>query len=179
MMVDSPSAAGDAKPPWVERQDPMQASRILPNLWVGSFPRDASDIAQLQQAAGVTAVMNLQTEEDFEYWQIDWERLQESYRTAGVALRHMPVRDFDPDDLRRRLPECVATLAELLQAGHVAYVHCSAGVNRSPSTVIAYLHWVEGWDLDEALRHVRARHSCDPYLEAIQKATEDRREAGS
>ena len=53
------------------------------------------------------------------------------------------------------------------------FVHCSAGVNRSPSTVIAYLHWVLDWEFDRAFDHVIGCRSCDPYVEAIKLASGD------
>jgi len=54
---------------------------------------------------------------------------------------------------------------------HGIYVHCSAGMNRSPSTVVAYLHWVGGMTLDEAVDVVMQRRFCDPYLDTIRQAT--------
>jgi len=93
---------------------------------------------------GVTAVLNVQTDEDLAYWGVDLRELQSSFREAGIDIRRVPVRDFDPDDLRRKLPECVQLLAELLDLGHVVYLHCNMAVNRSPTIAIAYLHWVQG-----------------------------------
>ena len=58
--------------------------------------------------------------------------------------------------------------------GHTVYVHCNAGINRSPSTVVAYLHWIEGMGLDEALDYVISQRPCDPYRDVIQGTTEDR-----
>ena len=65
----------------------------------------------------------------------------------------------------------------LMKDGHTVYVHCNAGMNRSPSTVIAYLHWIEGQALEEAVRHVTRCRSCSPYVDAIMLATEDRARA--
>jgi protein-tyrosine phosphatase len=152
----------------------MDFSEILPNLFVGSCPRSPADIDWLKDGLGITAVLNLQTDEDFGYWGIRWERMQAAYRRAGVELRRVPVQDFNPEELRRKLPACVEALDELLRAGHTTYVHCSAGMNRSPSTVVAYLHWIRGMGLDEAMAFVLEKHPCDPYVEAIRGATEDR-----
>ena len=152
----------------------MDYSEILPNLFVGSCPKSPADIDGLQRDGRITAVLNVQTQEDFDYWGIDWDKLEAYYRRMGVEVRRVPVRDFDPQDLRNRLPEAVEAVDELLSDDHVAYVHCSAGINRSPSTVIAYLHWIEGWHLDRAVDHVTTCRSCDPYVEAIRLATEDR-----
>jgi protein-tyrosine phosphatase len=152
----------------------MDFDEILPNLFVGSCPRDQADIDYLKTDVGITAVLNLQTDQDFVYWGIRWERMEVAYRALGVELRRVPVLDFNPDELRRGLPACVEALDELLRAGHTAYVHCSAGMNRSPSTVVAYLHWVQGMGLDEAVAFVMKRHPCDPYVEAIRGAGENR-----
>ncbi len=152
----------------------MDLDQILPQLFVGSCPSDPAEIDLLKTHFGVTAVLNLQTEADFAYWGIDWRELEPVYRRLGIQIRRVPVEDFNREDLRQRLPACVQALGELLRSGHTVYVHCSGGVNRSPSTVVAYLHWVQGMGFDEAVNYVKGRRACDPYVEAIRLATEDR-----
>jgi atypical dual specificity phosphatase len=152
----------------------MDYSQILPNLHVGSCPRSPEDIDRLKREAGVTAVVNLQTSGDFTYWDIDWPELEAYYRESGVVVRWLPIQDFNRDALREGLPKCVEVVDGLVKEDHTVYVHCNIGVNRSPSVVIAYLHWVEGRALDEAVDHVMRFRSCDPYVEAIRLATEDR-----
>jgi protein-tyrosine phosphatase len=98
----------------------------------------------------------------------------ERYREIGIDIRRIPVRDFDLAALRKGLPACVEELKELLNDGNTVYVHCSAGMNRSPSVVVSYLHWVQKWDLDRAIEHVTSHRDCDPHVEAITLATEDR-----
>ena len=151
----------------------MDVSKILPNLFVGSYPKSTEDIDRLRRE-GITAVLNAQTDDDMASWGVNWYRLEPYYREAGVEVRRVPVRDFDPDDLRRQLPKCVEVLDELLDQGHTVYVHCNMGVNRSPSIVITYLHWILGWNLEKATDHVLQCRSCDPYLDAIGLAGEDR-----
>jgi len=149
----------------------MDFDPILPNILVGSCPASPADIGQLQNHLGVTAVLNVQTHTDMAHWGIDWADMAAAYEKADIECRRVPVLDGQPDDLCRRLPDCVKVLDELLQAGHTVYVHCSAGMNRSPSAVVAYLHWTGGMTLDEALDFVMQRRSCDPYLDAIRQAT--------
>ena len=151
----------------------MDVSQILPNLFVGSFPENLEDIDRLHRA-GITAVLNIQTHEDMAHHGIIWRRLELHYNEVGVELRRVPVRDFDPDHLRRQLPKCVEVLDELLRQGHTVFIHCNMGMNRSPTIVIAYLHWVQGRDLEKAADHVMKCRSCDPYLDAIRLASEDR-----
>jgi atypical dual specificity phosphatase len=154
----------------------MSPDRILPNLFVGSCPTTVEDIARLKRDFGVTAVLSVQTDEDLDYWGIGWDRMQACYEQLGMEIRRVPVRDFDPDDLRGMLPECVGVLDELLRGGHTVFLHCNAGVNRSPTIAIACLCWIEGWTLEKASAHVIEQHPCDPYLEAISLADADRRE---
>jgi len=152
----------------------MDSDRILPQLVVGSYPETIDDIESLKQDFGVTAVLNLQTDDDIDELNLAWPALEDHYRRSGVELRRVPVRDFDQDDLRRKLPQCVRALGELVDAGHTVYVHCTAGMGRSPSVVAAYLHWVEQWDLDEAIRHLYRCRPCSPDAQAIRLAGNDR-----
>jgi protein-tyrosine phosphatase len=151
----------------------MEHSQILPNLYVGSYPKTADEIGQLR-SVGITGVLNLQTQEDFDYHGVDWPAIRAVYFARGIEVRRVPIRDFDDDDLRDRLPEAVSVLTELLDGGCTTYVHCNVGMNRSPSTVISYLHWSLGWSLEDAERHVRKCRVCAPVMEVIRLATRDR-----
>lgn len=150
----------------------MDLNQIHPEIFVGACPQDVGDIDRLNRDFGITAVLNLQTDDDFEQLHIDWPRMEAAYRQAGIEIRRVPVLDFDEDDLSKHLVESVAQLAELLDAGRRVYVHCTAGIGRSASTVIAYQHWVHQCDLDEAIRHHNTRRACYPGVEAIRRATE-------
>jgi len=152
----------------------MDFDEIFPSLLLGSCPKSTEHIDRLKHDASVTAVLSLQTEEDFDYLNLDWNRLQAHYQELGIELRRVPVRDFDQDDLRENLPDCVEALGRLLDDDHTVYVHCNLGIGRSPSVVIAYLHWVRRWDLDEAFDHVTGCRACSPNLDAIRLAGEDR-----
>jgi protein-tyrosine phosphatase len=151
----------------------MEISEILPELFVGPCPVRIEDIDHLRREHGITAVLNLQTDDDIEQIEYDWKFLQKYYRQSRIALRRVPVHDFDQNDLRKNLPICVQSLNELLRDDHIVYVHCTLGVGRAPSVVVTYLHWIQQWDLELALRHVSARRRCSPNLEAIRLASED------
>lgn len=152
----------------------MEVSQILPNLFVGSCPRSVDDIDRLAKEMKVSAVVNVQTDGDLDYWEIDWPSLATHYDRLGMDARRLPVQDFSPDALRENLPRCVDAVKELLAVGHTVFVHCNVGVNRSPSICIAYLHWIVGRTLDDAVEHVTQCRSCEPYLEAIRLASADR-----
>lgn len=148
----------------------MEFNEILPRVLVGSCPRTTSDIDCLIDDHGINAVLNVQTDSDLAYWKIDFPQLEQHYQARGIVVRRVPVMDFDHDELRDRLPDCVKTLIELLSDEGKVYVHCNVGVNRSPSVVIAYLHWVRGWTLEESLDFMLHRRVCDPYVDAIRTA---------
>ena len=151
----------------------MDYDQILPQLFVGAHPDGGDDIDELK-SAGITAVLNVQSDDDLHYLDIDWPDLHARYFALGMEVRRVPIQDFNADELRNELPQAVQVLTELLEAGHTVFVHCSAGVNRSPSVIICYLHWVQGWNLEEAEDQVRRCRSCSPVMEAIQLATRDR-----
>jgi protein-tyrosine phosphatase len=148
----------------------MEMDQIAENLFVGSSPTGERDIESLV-GKGITAVLTVQTDDDLNYWGINWEKRAEQYNELGIVVRRVPVPDFDPEALRQSLPECVAVLDDLLKQGHTVFLHCNAGMNRSPTIAIAYLHWIKHWKLEAAINHVMQRHFCDPYLEAIRGAS--------
>lgn len=143
-------------------------NRILPQLFVGTFLESAHEVEMLRRQEGVTAVLNLQTDEDIR--EFFGEPLEALYATGGVSLCRVPVRDFDSSDLQQRLPECVRALTRLLEEGHTVYLHCTVGANRSPTVAIAYLHRSLGWDLDSAVKHVKECRCCAPNVDAIRQA---------
>lgn len=148
----------------------MDFTQILPQLYVGTFLESVHEIEMLRRHAGVTAVLNLQTDEDIWTGELFGDPLDSLYATSGVKLCRVPVRDFDAIDLQQRLPDCVAALRQLLDDGQTVYLHCTAGVNRAPTVAIAYLHWCLGWDLDAAVTHVVEQRDCSPNVEAIRSA---------
>ncbi len=145
----------------------MNLDQIEPNLFLGSCPDHADDVESLRSKYAITAVLNVQTDKDMEVWGIDWATLQRAYERVGIVVKHEPVRDYDVDALQQQLPACVRALQELCEQGHVVYVHCTAGINRSPTIVIAYLHHCQGWELADALAHVLRCRVCKPFLQPI------------
>ena len=135
--------------------------------------RTATTSIELRRELGVSAVLNLQTDEDLERLECNWPQLRAHYRRSKMVVRRVPVRDYDSDDLRKHLPECVQTLHELIRDDHIVYVHCTAGLGCSPSVVVTYLNWVQQCDLDKAVHHVVACRPCSPNVDAIQQASED------
>jgi protein-tyrosine phosphatase len=152
----------------------MDVSRVLRQLYVGSCPTSVEDINHLKADYRITAVLNLQTEDDFDHCNLEWNSLEARYHELGIAVRWIPLRDFDGPNVQRTLSECVAALDELLRAGHIVYIHCNLGTVRSPTVVVAYLVQGRGWDLEDAIECVTRCCSCSPAIHAIVSAGADR-----
>ncbi|MBI3988290.1 MAG: dual specificity protein phosphatase family protein [candidate division NC10 bacterium] len=143
-------------------------NQILPELYVGSFPETSADIEALKIRCSITAVLNLQSDEDLRERGLAWPILAGYYRARGIEVRRFAMRDGDPEDQRLKLPDAVHTLATLLSSGHTVYLHCNAGLGRSPLVAMAYLHWYRGRPLAEAVEHVRERRpGCVPYVHLL------------
>lgn len=53
--------------------------------------------------AGVTAVLNVQTEIDIAHRGINWPRMIEYYEHYGIKAVHYPIHDFNEEDLKSKL----------------------------------------------------------------------------
>jgi len=152
----------------------MNLSQVVPRLFVGSCPSHADEISHLKTDYAITAILNLQTDHDLDYLDLDWPRLEARCREQGIELRRVAISNYDGPDLLAKLPDCVQALDELLGNGHTVYVQCNVGMSRSPAVVLAYLVWRWGWNLDDATEHVTRCQSCSPTIRAIVRACRDR-----
>jgi protein-tyrosine phosphatase len=147
----------------------MDYAQILSGLFVGSHPKTVGDVERLQRESAITAVLNLQTDEDMRSVKLNWPALEAHYQACGVDFLRLPVKE-EQMELREKLPECVRTLAGLITASHTVYLHCTEGIGRSPTVAIGYLHWCLGWEFDAAVRHIKQARQCSPHLEALRLA---------
>lgn len=145
---------------------------IQEDVLCGSQPRSVDDI-ELLRLENVATLLTLQQEKDLEYWGVDFSELEEAASDSDIEYVRVEAVDFDGDSLRRVLPRAVATLEKArLQSGRV-YVHCTAGLGRSPAVIIASLFWLYDIDLDEAYEYVTSIRPCGPNKDAIRGATFD------
>lgn len=150
----------------------MDYAQVTSRLHVGSHPQSIGDIAVLEKILAVTAILNLQTDEDMAAVSLNWQPLESYYRTSAVSLCRMPMKE-EQVVLREKLLPCVDRLDNLLAAGHIVYLHCTAGIGRSPTVAIGYLHRCLGWEMDAAVRYVKQVRQCSPHLDALRLAISD------
>lgn len=147
---------------------------IRPDLLVGSGPREPGDLDVLQAEAGASALLSLQSDECLAKLGIDYPAYVRHGHALGLAMARVPLRDFDVDDQRRGLPDAVRALHQFLQQGGRVYVHCTAGLNRAPLVVSAYLLRVEGLSQDAILKlWQRTRPNVFPAWAAIHGCCAD------
>lgn len=109
-----------------------------------------------------------------QYFSLDIDPIQKRCEELGVKHVRFPIRDFDPFDLRLKLPKAVARLArEHDPSKGSVYIHCTAGLGRAPATALAYMNWVMGIQLDAAFEQLLSVRLCGPKIDAIRSATAD------
>jgi hypothetical protein len=143
---------------------------VLPNLFLGSCPENRNDVLTLASTLKITAVLNVQTDDDMRFAEIKWSEICREYVRTGIQLRRVQIVDFDPTDLKDKLPLAVRTLDTLMKGGKITYVHCTAGHSRAPTTVAAYLSWCADRELGEVIKFLRERRTCLPDRKAIEGA---------
>lgn len=148
----------------------MHFDTVPDNMFIGPYPQTVEDVDTLAEA-GVTAVLNVQTDEDFEHRGVQWDKLMKRYEEQNILVKRYQIRDFDRDSLRSNLNGGAHALDDLLKKGRKVYVHCTAGMGRAPAVVVAYLCWVHKMSLDAAVRHVKKHRTVAvpnvPVLEQV------------
>lgn len=121
------------------------ANQILPNLWLGNL-RAAQDEAFLRNA-GIQAVFNCTKDAPFH------PSIRRRYR--------IPVDDNLQEDEIRNLElwsyEIVYKMINEYKQGHPIYVHCHAGMQRSPAVVAFFLMAVHRMSADQAKAYIKQR----------------------
>lgn len=140
---------------------------ITSQILIGSCPMRPTDLDRVRNEARATAVMSLQHDECLAYWNIDAVQMQTKASVLGLTFARCPIRDFDISDMQRQLPRAVALLASLQLDRNRTYVHCTAGMGRSPLVVLGYLTWVDGLHPEEAIALIlKGRPAAVPAWEA-------------
>ncbi|HVB79610.1 MAG TPA: dual specificity protein phosphatase family protein [Candidatus Binataceae bacterium] len=142
-------------------------TEIASGLLIGEFPRP-EDIAWLKSEFGVTAIHNLQDDEDLALHGLRERELAEACRSSGIKFVRTQIQDGSADAMAERLADTLAALDRLISAGERVYLHCNAGLNRAPTLAIAYLRAHGEMSLDEACAHVKRLRTCGPFMTILE-----------
>src|SRR4029077_8662208 len=80
-------------------------AQILPRLFIGSHPRTIEDIERLRRETGITAVLNIHTDDDMRAVDLDFPLLEAHYETCPIVLRRCPMVE-EQVELRAKLYQC-------------------------------------------------------------------------
>jgi len=102
---------------------------------------------------------------------VDLPAVRAAAGERGLLWTRVAVRDFDRLDQAAMLPDMARALNTLLALGRVPYVHCTAGINRAPLSVVGMLTFARGWELEAAVAALKAaRPQANPYVEPWKAA---------
>ncbi|MGH7913804.1 MAG: dual specificity protein phosphatase family protein [Candidatus Binataceae bacterium] len=142
-------------------------TEISSNLLIGEFPRP-DDIAWLKSKFDVTAIHNLQDDEDLALNGLVERELAEACRESGIKFVRTQIQDGSADAMAERLGDTLDVLDSLISSGERVYLHCNAGLNRAPTLAIAYLRAHDGMSLDEACAYVKGLRTCGPFMTILE-----------
>jgi protein-tyrosine phosphatase len=132
------------------------------------------DLERIHAETRASGVLSLQHQDCLSYWNINYDDMYKTARRFNIDMVRCPIRDFDVPDMRRKLPNAVASLASMISNGRKTYVHCTAGLGRAPLTVLAYLIWLKNRSPEEAIRIIlEGRPGAVPAWEALHGARQD------
>ena len=143
------AAAIVPEPEFAPRMLVSPPTRILPNLYLGDHGASVNYKTLVKE--GITHVLNVK----------GGYRAPPEPFASQLTIKSVPMCDFGTSDVRASLVECAAFVEEAWRGGGACLVHCSQGMNRSPTIVLALLivDTRTRWTLREAWSHVKARRS--------------------
>jgi rhodanese-related sulfurtransferase len=135
-----------------EEDDEEEAREWVPNFhWLtdhiafgGSFPSERA--AELAEAHGITAVIDLREEECDD---------EAALHAAGIDLLHLPTPDMEPAQ-REQLDAGVSFVRDRLSSAGKVLIHCEHGIGRSGLLALCVLV-DQGWQPLDALAHAKSR----------------------
>ena len=149
-------------------------NEVTEQLIIGSCPRTLRDLEKIRTESRATALLCLQNQSCFDYWDIDYLAMRKKGSELGLTMAHSPMGDMDIHEQRYSLAPAVRELTKLQREGHRSYVHCTAGLGRAPLTVLAYLSLVEGHGPEKAIAMIKkARPEAVPSWEAYHGCLKD------
>ena len=147
----------------------FEYNRITAQILAGRNPLTAADMQRLC-AEGVTHVLDLRESSEWMPPNVGQEAIE--YQIAkGIHRRNLPITDFTAPDTDH-FGTAVAFLEEALTDPNAqVYVHCRAGMERTPTILIAYFAVQNGTSCQEALVELqKARSRFQPLSHQVQAA---------
>lgn len=159
--------------------NPFQVTQLVGSgLFVGPYPSDDFDITILKNK-GVSAVLNLQTKDDFERHQIDWKRTLKIFYHNGIVLaKNFPVNDLHEEIYSSDIIQAAQYLNDMINNKNLnVYIYCSSGISRAPTVILAYLTLfkkAQCWQYIPLVESLIISHypCCSPNVKIVQGLVE-------
>lgn len=117
------------------------------------------------RSSKVRAVLSLQSKRDLKAFNIDIDRLHQLYRKHDITPFTLEILDMKMEDFVRKSNEAVKLLRQLVETYGSVYVHCTAGIFRSPQLIAIYLILYESYSIENAINHIKLRRpNAQPNL---------------
>lgn len=133
---DSPGFVVDTKPD-------LNVAEILPGLFLGS--QNVVYDFDIMNSFHITHVLSL--------------GIKPLTLDVNVVHKYVDLLDVPESGLLDCLEECFCFMDHALNAGEHVYVHCNAGVSRSPAVVIAYLMKTKRISYEQAFFQVKQKRN--------------------
>lgn len=151
----------------------MSFDQVSTQVFVGSTPKDAGDVRELNEKHGINSVLSLQTDADMRVRSINLALLEKHYQQREMEFARFPIDDVNPEDMAKKILAPIEYLVSQVQQNKTVYVHCNAGICRATSTVLGYLYLQEGMDLEHGFAYIRSKRPiANPYISAVRSAIE-------
>lgn len=139
-------------------------SKVSNGVYIGTALHGPQDAHHLAAALNVRTVLCLQSVAEVELADIDLSRVAREASFAGITHVHVPIdagyvqrpqASLQPHG-DRMTPELLLSAVAALVNGERSkvYVHDTDGGERAATVVAAYLYWLQGVALEEAVRMV-------------------------
>ena len=138
---------------------------VIPGkLAIGRLPQPGDEEQLIQ--ANIKTVLSLCAEQEG----VLPEKINKNFQCFRLVL---PDRHYSTQMTAKQLAEAVNIVHQNIQNNHPIFVHCLAGIERSPTVCIAYLCMYHKMELWEAANWVKQVHSSslpnDSGLRAIRE----------
>lgn len=102
---------------------------------------------------------------------IDWPKLLELYKKHGIKAINIEIIDRKSTDFISKSGIALKMLDVLVQKYKKVYVHCTAGIFRSPQLIVLYLARFRDFTLQDAIELVKRRRPfARPENECLQSS---------
>ena len=127
----------------------------------------------------MSAVLNLQTKDDFERHQIDWKRTLKIFYHNGIVLaKNFPVNDLHEEIYSSDIIQAAQYLNDMINNKNLnVYIYCSSGISRAPTVILAYLTLfkkAQCWQYIPLVESLIISHypCCSPNVKIVQGLVE-------